>query len=71
MFKPGTVVRYKKEWCSPEELKYIHVVIENRLNPVSGEMSRYLIETLNSGLTLCNPSEVVDEEMIEEADLQR
>lgn len=64
MIKTGMVVRYKSEWCSPSERKYLHVVRENRLNPVSGEMTRWLIETLGTGLFL-NPTEVVDDYMIE------
>ena len=66
MFKPGDVVKYKKEWCSAGEEKYIHVILENRLNPVTGEMSRYLIATLNTALSF-QPTEVVEECMIEKA----
>ena len=62
--REGMTVRYAKKWCSPGEEKYLHVVKENRLNPVTGEMSRWLIVTINSSLFL-PPSEVVDEEMIE------
>lgn len=66
MIKVGTIVKYKKEWCtSPEEENYRHVVKEVRLNPVTGKMSRFLIETINTKLTL-NPTEVVDIDMIEE-----
>ena len=39
------------------------------MNPVTGEMTRWLIETINSGLTL-NPTEVVDEEMLEPVGFQ-
>lgn len=44
--------------------KYHHVVKENRMNPVTGQMSRWLIETINTGMAL-NPTEVVETEMIE------
>ena len=64
MIKVGMVVRYKSGWCSDGERKYLHVVRENRLNPVTNEMTRWLIETINTGLFL-NPSEVVDDYMIE------
>ena len=37
---------------------------KNRLNPVTGQMTRWLIQTLNSGLSI-QPSEVVEECMIE------
>lgn len=66
MIKVGMIVRYAPEWRSPGEEKYLHVVKENRLNPVTGEMTRWLIETINSSLFL-NPTEVVDEKMIEPA----
>lgn len=68
MIKEGMIVRFRKEWCSEGERKYLHVVRENRLNPVTGKMTRWLIETINTELTL-NPTEVVDEEMIEPAEL--
>lgn len=64
MIKVGMIVRYAPEWRSPGEEKYLHVVKENRLNPVTGEMTRWLIETINSSLFL-NPTEEVDEKMIE------
>ena len=60
----GVVVRYAPDWCSPEEHRYLHVVKENQLNPVTSEPTRWLIETLN-GSTVFNTTEVVDEEMIE------
>ena len=67
MIKVGSIVKYKKEWCAaPEEEKYLHIVKENRINPVTGEMTRFLIETINTKLTL-NPTEVVEIDMIEEA----
>lgn len=64
MIKVGMVVRYAPKWRSPGEEKYLHVVKENRMNPVTGEMTRWLIETINSSLFL-NPTETVDECMIE------
>ena len=65
MIKEGMIVRYASAWCTEGERKYLHVVKENRLNPITNKPTRWLIETINSGLTL-NPTEVVDEEMIEE-----
>lgn len=62
LFKVGDVVRYAPKWCAAGEEKYIHVVLELRQNPVTGG-NRYLIETLNSLLTL-HPTETVDEDMI-------
>lgn len=69
MIKIGMVVRYATNWCStPEERKYLHIVRENRLNPITGMPTRWLIETINSALTL-RPIEEVDECMIEDAGL--
>ena len=65
--KVGMLVRYAKEWCTPEERKYIHIVRENVLNPVTGELTRWKIETLNSSLTW-NPVSTVETEMIEPID---
>jgi len=67
MFKVGDIVKYKSEWCSPGEEVYRHRLIENRRNPVSGKMSRWLIETINTSLTLGSMS-VVDDYMIEEVE---
>ena len=60
----GMIVRYAPNWCSEGERKYLHVVKENRLNPVTGQMTRWLIETINTGMAF-NPTEVVDDCMIE------
>lgn len=68
-YRVGDIVRYSPNWCSPEERKYQHVLRERRMNPVTGEMTRWLIETINSGLTL-NPTEVVGEEMLEPVGFQ-
>lgn len=62
--KEGMIVRYAQGFCSPGEEKYLHVVKENRVNPVTGKMTRWLIETINTTLFV-NPTETVDEEMIE------
>lgn len=59
----GMIVRYHPDWCSEDERKYLHLVRENRLDPVTGKMTRWLIETLGTGMFL-NPTEVVDESMI-------
>lgn len=64
--KVGSVVRYRKEWCSEGEREYIHIVRENRLNPVTNEMTRWLIETINMKNMYFHPMQVVDECMIEE-----
>ncbi len=61
--KPGMIVRYASGWCKPEERKYYHVVKEER-SPAPDGTRRWLIDTLNSGLTL-GSTEVVDEYMIE------
>lgn len=65
MVKTGMIVRYKKEWCSPGEREYLHVVMENRLNPVTGKMSRWLIKTINMKNMVLQPTSVVEEDMIE------
>ena len=65
-FKKGDIVKYNAAWCSEGEQKYRFVVLENCLNPVTNEMTRYLIGCLNSCLAL-GDTETVDEEMIEEA----
>jgi hypothetical protein len=59
------IVRYSPKWCSPEERKYLHVVKENRLNPVTNQMTRWLIQTINMENMVLQPSEVVDDYMIE------
>lgn len=64
MIEVGMIVRYRDKYCTPEERKYLHVVKENRLNPVTNKMTRYLIETINSSLVF-NPTEEVEEDMIE------
>ena len=60
----GMIVRYAPKWCSPGEEKYLHVVTENRSNPCTGRMSRWLIKTINTSLFL-PPCEEVEGEMIE------
>ncbi len=65
MIKEGMIVRFSREWCSEGERKYLHLVKENRLNPVTGEMTRWLIETLNMENMFFHPAEVVDDFMIE------
>lgn len=39
----GMIVRYKSDYCSPAERKYLHIVKENRLNTVTNKMTRWLI----------------------------
>lgn len=65
MIKEGMIVRYHSNWCKPEERKYLHVVKENRLNPITNKMSRWLIQTINMNNMLIQPSEVVEDYMIE------
>lgn len=64
MIKVGMVVRYAPQWCGAGEEKYLHVVRENVLNPVTGKPTRWIIETINSGLSVFNPTETVEEDMI-------
>lgn len=64
--KEGMIVRIAHEWCdSPEERKYLHVVLENRLNPVTEKMTRWLIQTINMENMFLPPTEVVEDYMIE------
>ena len=56
--KEGMIVRYQPEWCSPGEEKYLHVVKENRLDPVTNKMTRWLIQTINT-YSVFHPTEVV------------
>ena len=67
MIKEGMIVRYAHEWCSPGERKYLHVVKENRLNPVTNKMTRWLIQTFNMEHMTIQPTTVVDDYMIEPA----
>ena len=62
-FKVGDLVRYSHDWCTNGERKYIHVLKENRLNPITNEMSRWLIETINTNMVF-NPTSVVEDYMI-------
>jgi len=59
----GMIVKYSPEWCEPGEETYFHVVKENRQNPVTGEMSRWLIETLGTYMAI-PPTDVVEDYMI-------
>ena len=63
--REGMLVRYAAKWCSEGERKYIHVVKENRLNPVTNEMTRWLIQTVNMENATFAPTEVVEDYMIE------
>ena len=65
MIKKGMIVRYARPWCSPEKRKYLHIVKENRLNPVTNQMSRWLIQTINMTHMSIQPTSVVEEYMIE------
>ena len=64
MIKVGMLVRYAPQWCGAGEEKYLHIVRENVLNPVTGKPTRWIIETINSGLSTFNPTETVEEDMI-------
>jgi hypothetical protein len=68
MIPVGSIVRYKKEWCTPGERKYLHRVLENRVNPVTGKMTRLLIECINMQNMSFNPTEDVEECMVELAE---
>lgn len=63
--KVGMIVRYADGWCAPGEEKHLHVVKENRLNPVTNQMTRWLIETINMKSMHFHPTEVVESCMIE------
>ena len=65
MIEEGMIVRFTPQWCSPGERKYLHVVLENRLNPVTGRMSRWLIGTINMKNMALHPTTVVEDYMIE------
>ena len=67
--KIGMAVRYADGWCSDGEKHLVHIVRENRLNPCTGEMTRWLIETINSNISIANPTETVDDYMIEPIEL--
>lgn len=63
----GMIVKYAPGWCSEGEEKYLHIVKENRLNPVTGKMTRWLIQTINTNLNFM-PTQDVEECMIQPAD---
>ena len=65
MIETGMIVRYAPQWCSPCERRYLHVVIENRLNPVTGKMTRWLIGTVNMKYMTLHPTSEVEDYMIE------
>ena len=65
MIETGMIVRYSPQWCSPGERRYLHVVTENRLNPVTGKMTRWLIETINMKHMTLHPTSEVEDYMIE------
>jgi len=64
----GMIVRFRKEWCSEEERNLLHVVRENRMNPCTGKMTRWTIETINGTkyLGYLNQVSDVEEYMIED-----
>ena len=64
-FKIGDIVRYCAEWCTPGERKYLHVIKENYAHPITGKMTRWLIQTINMENMILKPCSVVDEYMIE------
>ena len=69
MFNVGDIVRYRKEWCSEGERKYLHIIRERRLDPVKNTETRFLIETLNMESMTLRPTGVVDDFMIEKAEV--
>ena len=64
--KEGMIVRYASDWCLPEERKYLHVVKENLLNPITNQMTRWLIQTINMENMVFQPTTVVEDYMIED-----
>ena len=65
MIEVGMIVRYAPNWCSEGERRYLHVVKENCLNPVTNKMTRWLIETINMEHMTLHPTSVVEDYMIE------
>ena len=65
MIETGMIVRFAPQWCSPGERRYLHIVRENRLNPVTGKMTRWLIETVNMKNMTLHPTSEVEDYMIE------
>lgn len=62
--KVGMIVKYNPNYCTEGERKYLHVVKENRLNPITHKPTRWLIETINMQTMKFNPTEVVESDMI-------
>ena len=62
-FKVGDLVKYSDDWCSNGERHLIHIVRENVLSPTTNELTRWVIETINSDLFI-NPVETVEDYMI-------
>lgn len=63
----GMIVEYAPEWRTEGEEKYVHVIKEFRMNPVTkNPKGRVLISTINTSLAL-GSTEVVDVEMIQPA----
>lgn len=60
----GMLVKYRSEWCEPDECKYVHVVEENLLSPLTKEMTRWSIRTVNVNMII-KPVSVVEDYMIE------
>ena len=63
--KPGAIVRIAEKWREPGEEKILFVALENTLNPVTNKMPRWLIQAINVPNMVIQPSENVEEEMIE------
>ncbi len=56
MFKRGDIVRFAEEWCTPEERKYLLIVVKERGDTM-------LVEYLN-GKTLIKVQECVQDYMV-------
>ena len=70
MITLGSIVKYAPQWCREEERDFRHVVLENLLNPVTDEMTRWKISNQNATYLFgTHPVEVVDECMIEPSEI--
>lgn len=61
----GMIVRYNAKWCRPEEANDHLLVRENRMNPVTHEMTRWVVQNLDVTILDSYPVEDVDNFMIE------
>ena len=65
MVAVGDIVRYAQGWFEPGEEKYLFIVCELRLNPVTCNLSRALIRALNTNFSApFQPTEDVEDFMV-------